>query len=129
MPSEPRPRVLYVEDDEDARDMLSARLGYSQIEATTVSTAAQALAMILAERFDLYVLDTSLPDLDGFDLCRQMRLTDATTPIVFFSGNAYAADVVKGLAAGANAYLVKPDVDGVVGSITSFVFPLQLAAA
>ena len=129
MPSEPRPRVLYVEDDEDARDMLTARLGYSQIEATTVATAAQALAIIVAERFDLYVLDTSLPDLNGFDLCRQMRATDAQTPIVFFSGNAYAADVVRGLAAGANAYLVKPDVDGVVGSITSFVFPAQLVAA
>jgi DNA-binding response OmpR family regulator len=77
--------------------------------------------LIQAEHFDLYLLDTWLPDLDGFELCRRMRDFDPHTPILFFSGAAYDADKKRGIEAGANAYVIKPDVDGLLGSITQFV--------
>ena len=124
-----RPRVLCVDDDEDSRDMLSTLLGFSRIETKAVATAAQALSLIQAERFDLYLLDAWLPDLDGFELCRRMRNFDPHTPILFFSGAAYAHDKKRGIEAGANAYVTKPDVDGLVGSITKFVFQAQSSAA
>lgn len=129
MPSNPRPRVLCVDDDEDSREMLSALLGTALIEAKTVGTAAQALSSIRAERFDLYLLDARLPDLDGFELCRRMRDLDPHTPILFFSGAAYEADKRKGIEAGANAYLIKPDLAGLIGSITQFVSNVEGAAA
>ena len=125
----PRPRVLYVDDDEDSREMLSTLLRFSKIEAKAVATAAQALSLIQTERFDLYLLDAWLSDLDGFELCRRMRHFDPHTPILFFSGAAYPADKQRGMEAGANAYLIKPDVEDLIGSITHFVSHLESAAA
>ena len=129
MLSNPRPRVLYVDDDEDSREMLSTILGFSRIETKAVGTAAQALLLIQAERFDLYLLDSRLPDLDGFELCRQIRDFDPHTPILFFSGAAYEADKKRGIEAGANAYVIKPDIDGLLGNITHFVSHAQSVAA
>lgn len=117
----PQPRVLCVDDDEDSRVMLTTLLRLALIEAKAVGTAAQALSSIQAEHFDLYLLDSRLPDVDGFELCRRMRDFDPDTPILFFSGAAYEADKKKGIEAGANAYVIKPDLDGLVGSIKQFV--------
>ena len=129
MSFKPRPRVLYVDDDEDTRDMLRMLLRFSRIEAKAVATAAQALSLIQAERFDLYVLDSRLPDLDGFELCRRMRAFDPLMPILFFSGAAYEADKKRGIKAGANAYVIKPDLAGLVGSIKQFVSHAKSATA
>ena len=125
MPFNPRPRVLCVDDDEDSRLMLSTLLRFSRIEAKTVGTAAEALSSIQAEPFDLYLLDAWLPDLDGFELCRRMRVFDPHTPILFFSGAAFDADKQRGIEAGADGYVIKPDVDGLVESIKQFVFPAE----
>jgi len=124
-----RPRVLYVDDDEDTRDMLSTLLRFSRIEAKAVATAGQALSSIQTERFDLYLLDSRLPDLDGFELCRRMRAFDAHTPILFFSGAAYEADKKRGIKAGANAYVIKPDLAGLIRSIKQFISRAESAAA
>lgn len=121
MPLNPRPRILCVDDDEDSRVMLITLLRLALIEAKAVGTADQALSLIQNERFDLYLLDAWLPGLDGFELCRRMRAVDPHTPILFFSGAAYEADKKRGIEAGADAYLVKPDVESLVGSITQFV--------
>lgn len=123
MSTELHPRVLCVDDDEDSREMLSLLLKYWRIETKTVGTAAQALSLIQAERFDLYLLDAVLPDLDGFELCRRVRNLDPDTPILFFSGAAYEVDKKKGIEAGADDYISKPDVEGVLGRIRQFVFP------
>ena len=83
--------------------MLITLLRLALIEAKAVGTAAQALSSIETERFDLYLLDARLPDLDGFELCRRMRAFDPHTPILFFSGAAYEADKKRGIEAGADA--------------------------
>ena len=129
MLSNPRPRVLCVDDDEDSRMMLITLLRQALIEAKAVGTATQALSLMQTERFDLYLLDGWLPDLDGFELCRRMRAFDPHTPILFFSGAAYEADKERGIEAGANAYVVKPDVDGLVGSITQLVSEAESVTA
>lgn len=121
MLSNPRPRVLCVDEDEDFREMLSTLLSSLWIETKAVGTAAQALSLIQAERFDLYLLDAFLPDLDGFELCRQMRVLDPLTPIIFFSGAAYEADRKRGIEAGANAYVIKPRIDDLLGRVRQFV--------
>jgi DNA-binding response OmpR family regulator len=120
VPSSTRPRVLCVDDDEDSRVMLVTLLKLAFIEAKAVGTAAQALSLIQAEHFDLYMLDGWLPEIDGFELCRRMRAFDPHTPILFFSGAAYEADKKKGIEAGADAYVIKPDIHGLVESIKQF---------
>jgi DNA-binding response OmpR family regulator len=101
--------------------MLIALLRQALIEAQAMGTALQAISSIQTERFDLYLLDSRLPDVDGFDLCRQIRDFDAHTPILFFSGAAYEADKKRGIEAGANAYVIKPDFDGLLRTIKQFV--------
>jgi DNA-binding response OmpR family regulator len=129
MLSNPRPRILCVDDDEDSRVMLTTLLKLALIEAKAVGTAAQALLSIQTERFDLYLLDASLPDHDGFELCRRMRDFDPDTPILFFSGAAHESDKKRGIEAGADDYVIKPDVDGLVGSITQLVSHAENATA
>ena len=70
-----------------------------------------------------------MPDLDGFELCRRMRHLDPHTPILFFSGAAYETDRQRGIDAGANAYVVKPDVEGLLGNVRQFVSRAESVAA
>jgi len=104
-------KILCVDDDEDSRILLEALLGKSgdQIEIKAVATAEDAVALIAAEHFDLYILDNWLPDRSGVELCRWIRVADSDTPIVFLSGVAYDKDKLDAIAAGANEYLVKPN--------------------
>jgi DNA-binding response OmpR family regulator len=74
------------------------------------------------------LLDSRLPDVDGFDLCRRIRDFDPGTPILFFSGAAYETDKKRGIEAGANAYVIKPDFDGLLGTIKQFVSRAESAA-
>jgi DNA-binding response OmpR family regulator len=115
------PRVLYVEDDEDSREMLRTLLESRDIETKVVGTAGEALTSIQAEHFDLYLLDSWLPDLDGFELCRRLRDDDSKTPILFFSGAGCDADKKMGHEAGANAYVIKPNIRHLLGTITQFI--------
>ena len=128
MLSNPQSRVLCVDDDEDAREMLSELLKGSLIETRAVGTAAQALSLIQTERFDLYMLESWLPDLDGVELCRRMRALDAHTPVLFYSGAAYEDDKKRAIEAGANTYVAKPDIDGLLGSVAELVPPAKCVA-
>lgn len=129
MPYNSRARVLYVDDDEDSREMLCLLLRSSRIEVDAVSTAAQALSSIQIEHFDLYLLDAWLPDLDGFELCRRIRRLFPHTPILFFSGAAYETDKQRGIEAGANTYVIKPNLSGLLESVTHFIPQAQSAVA
>jgi two-component system, OmpR family, response regulator ResD len=114
-------RVLYVDDDEDSREMLCLLLRSWRIEVQAVSTAAQALSSIQTEPFDLYLLDAWLPDLDGFELCNRIRRLLPDAPILFFSGTAYETDKQRAIEVGANAFIPKPDLGGLLESITQFI--------
>ena len=122
-------RVLYVDDDEGSREMLCLLLRSSRIEVEAVSTAAQALSSIQKEQFDLYLLDAWLPDLDGFELCRRMRDNHPLTPILFFSGAGYETDKQRAIEAGANTYVIKPDLSGLLESVTHFIPQARSAVA
>ena len=121
MPYSPLTRVLSVDDDLDACEMLSLLLKSHHIDVTCVQSAAEALAKIDTASFDLYLLDAWLPGCDGFQLCRRIREGDATTPVLFYSGAAYEADKQEGIAAGANAYVTKPNIDGLIKTIMSLI--------
>jgi len=101
-------RVLCVDDDEDTCSMLAGLLGLVHCQVTTAGTAAEALELIARGRFDLYLLDNWLPGGSGVELCRQIRLSDPSTPISFYSGAGLESEREEALAAGAQAYLIKP---------------------
>lgn len=113
--------VLYAEDNADASDLMSILLGFSEIKTTVAKNINEAWMLAQAEKFDLFLLDSHFPDGDGLDLCRRLRELEPLTPILFYSGYAYEADKQKGLAAGANVYLVKPDSENVVSTIQELV--------
>ncbi|NUV77817.1 two-component system response regulator CseB [Streptomyces fungicidicus] len=113
--------VLLVEDDEVIRRsvaMALERYGYR------VTTAADGLAGLEAFRdggHDLLLLDVMLPQLDGIGLCRRIRET-STVPILMMSARGDALDVVSGLEAGADDYVVKPvDTSVLVARIRSLM--------
>ena len=83
-------------------------LADSSYDITTVETAAEALDLHGRGQFDLYVLDISLPGMDGMDLCRRIRERGSKKPIMFFSAMVRPTDRDYCLAAGADAFLVKP---------------------
>ncbi len=98
--------------------MLCALLGLIGCHASTAGTAHEAMEMIAAGRFDLYLLDNWLPGGGGVQLCRWIRESDPSTPIVFYSGAALESEREEALAAGAQAYLVKPaDVAALVETV------------
>jgi CheY-like chemotaxis protein len=121
MPTLKRTRVLFVDDDEDACEILSLLMRSCGIDATCAQSAVEAWPLIRGQCFDLFVLDGWLPGIDGFEFCRQIREVDSDTPILFYTGAAYDADREKGMAAGANAYVTKPDVDGLIKTIADLV--------
>lgn len=128
MPSTIRSRVLCVDDDNDACVMLTVLMSLYGIDVTCARSAAEAWPLIKTKGFDLYSLDGWLPELDGFEFCRQIRDFDPNTPIIFYSGAAYDADKQRGAAAGANAYVTKPDVDGLIETIVDLIAKAKAAA-
>lgn len=101
-------RILYIEDHEDTRELVTLLLAQKSYEVITGSTIATGVALAGAEKFDLYLLDSWLPDGSGLDLCLRIRQFDQTTPILFYSAAAYANDHDMAMKCGAQAYLVKP---------------------
>lgn len=104
------PRILCVEDNKDSREMIRVMLSRANADydITTVETAAEAIALNGKGHFDLYVLDISLPGMDGLSLCRRLRDGGTTGPIIFFSAMVQPHDRQYCLDAGADAFLVKP---------------------
>ena len=109
--SEARKRILCVEDDEDTRTMMSVLLDHYGYEAVIAGSVPDALERARAGGLALCILDHWLSQGSGIELCQQIRAFDSHTPIMFYSGAGYRADIQKGLDAGAQAYLVKPDID------------------
>lgn len=103
-------RILYADDTEGQRYAVSRILQRAGFEVLEASTGRQALEMMRA-RPDLVVLDVNLPDISGFEVCRQIKATDASarTPVLHVSATVVTTDArVAGLEGGADAYLIQP---------------------
>jgi DNA-binding response OmpR family regulator len=100
--------ILYVDDHEDSRWMMKAMLEMWNYEVALAGAADDGLRLAQSEHFDLYFLDTHLPDESGFELCKRICRVSGHAPVVFISTAPYEADKQRGLQAGAIAYLTKP---------------------
>ncbi|MCZ6588632.1 MAG: response regulator, partial [Alphaproteobacteria bacterium] len=107
-------KVLLVEDDEVLSQSLSEQLElHEKFAMFAVENGAEALQAIKTEHFDLIILDVGLPDMDGIDVCRQMRWSGIESPIML-TGADSEADTILGLDSGANDYVTKPFQFGVL---------------
>lgn len=116
-PAMPTKRILCVDDSADICELLTAMLGLSDLNVIAVADIAEALRLMEQEQFSLYILDGQLPGISGFSICEDIRKIDPKTPIIIYSGMAYQADIDAGMLAGANAYLVKPEVNELIPTV------------
>ena len=100
-------RILLVEDDPRLAEMLSEYLGQAGFRISVALLGAGALKQLSEAEYDAVVLDLMLPDMDGLDLCRQLRTT-SDTPVLMLTGRGDAIDRIVGLELGADDYLPKP---------------------
>lgn len=100
-------RVLVVDDDQALAEMLGIVLRKEGFEVATCGDGARALPMIRQFRPDLVLLDLMLPSMDGVEVCRLLR-AESGVPVVMLTARTDTKDVVAGLEAGADDYVVKP---------------------
>jgi two-component system OmpR family response regulator len=111
-------RILYIEDDEDTREMVSFLLTRSNYQITSADNCLDGLKLARQRSFDLYLIDHTLVDGSGIDLCRQIRRFDPKTPIIFCSGYTDDEHQQAALDCGAQQFLSKPfDADQLVALI------------
>jgi DNA-binding response OmpR family regulator len=102
-------KILIVDDDDDLREQLKEQLAlYDEFDLTTASTAAKGIEQAKSGHYDMLILDVGLPDMDGRELCKQLRKTGFKAPVIMLTGNATDADMILGLDSGANDYVTKP---------------------
>jgi CheY-like chemotaxis protein len=95
----------------------------------TAQTVAEAIERAKAEPFDLYVLDKRLPDGSGMDLCIMLNSLTPGVPCIFYTGDAYEIHRQEAFAAGANAYVPKPDVEALIDTVHKLLSERECAAA
>jgi two-component system OmpR family response regulator len=101
-------KVLYVEDDAEARELIARFLGEAGLSVETARDGRLGLERALGRAYDALVLDVKLPGIDGFELIRRIRAAGVTTPVLCLTALGEVASRVRGLELGADDYLAKP---------------------
>ena len=101
------PRILLIEDDPRLAAMVSEYLGEAGFHVSTAAAGGAGLEQLRREPYDALVLDLMLPDIDGLEVCRQLRAT-SDTPVLMLTARGDTMDRVVGLEIGADDYLPKP---------------------
>jgi two-component system, OmpR family, response regulator MtrA len=99
--------VMVVDDDQDLAEMLGIVLNGAGYEVDLINHSDQALESFRANKPDLVLLDVMLPGIDGIEICRQIR-AESMVPIVMLTAKSDSHEIVLGLDAGADDYMVKP---------------------
>jgi len=100
--------VLAVEDDPALLDLLKIHLNDIHCHLDTAQDGMEGLKMVMANKYDLVLLDVMLPSLDGFELCKRIRAHDISTPVMMLTAKSEEIDKILGLEIGADDYVVKP---------------------
>lgn len=100
--------VLLVEDDPEITRLLSLHFTSAAYDLTCCATGQEALRCLRDKEYSLVILDITLPDTDGRQICQQVRTKDTATPILMLTCHADEADKVLALEMGADDYVTKP---------------------
>jgi DNA-binding response OmpR family regulator len=105
-----KPKILVVDDEPEAVELLEFNLKQAGYVVSTAGDGADALKRARSQTPDMIVLDVMLPEMDGFEICKSLRLDSATAkiPIIMLTAKAAEIDRVLGLELGADDYLTKP---------------------
>ncbi len=103
-------KILIIDDDLDTLKLVGVMLQRQGYEISAATDGRQGLAKALAEKPDVILLDVMMPEMDGYEVARQLRKNDAThsTPILMFTAKTQLDDKVTGFEVGADDYLTKP---------------------
>jgi DNA-binding response OmpR family regulator len=104
------PKILIVDDEPEIVDMLQTILDMRGYETLGAYNGVDGLLITRVDTPDLIILDMMLPDMEGVEVCKQVRADPSTAgvPVVFLSARTAQTEIERGLAAGANAYMTKP---------------------
>lgn len=105
-----KPQIMIVEDNTDLSDMLNAYFRVQNYDVLVANWGEEALRLSQEHRLDLVVLDIRLPDIDGYEVCRQLRMQRRTqdVPIIFLTEKRDRVDKLQGLELGVVDYITKP---------------------
>ena len=108
MADAPASRLLIVDDDPELLQLLRDELSESGWDCHVANCGGDALLQLRQERFDLVVLDWTLPDFDGIEICRRLRSSGDTTPVLMLTAHDDVDERVQALDLGVDDYLTKP---------------------
>jgi CheY-like chemotaxis protein len=97
--------------------MLQMLLSEENYLVHTAATMEEACQMARNTEYDLYVLDKRLPDGTGIELCERLMTISPNVPCIFYTGDAYEIHRREALAAGAAAFVAKPDIEGLINAV------------
>jgi len=100
--------VLVIEDDQDIVDLLKIHLEDLDLNVSSAVTGTQGLTKARESHYDLIILDLMLPELDGLEVCREIRADKINVPILMLTAKSEDIDKIIGLESGADDYLIKP---------------------
>ena len=102
-----KPKILIVEDEQAIADNIQYALDTEGFETLCLSSGMPVLPLLIREPIDLIILDIGLPDINGIELCKEIR-KNHTIPVIFLTARSTEIDRVVGLEIGADDYVVKP---------------------
>lgn len=127
--SDPKCRVLCVDDHHDTSEMLQLLLAEENYEVHTAATMEEACRLAENFSYDLYVLDKRLPDGTGLELCERLNTLSPGVPCIFYSGDAYEIHRREAMAAGAAAYVAKPNIEALISAVHDLLANTECATA
>ena len=122
-------RVLCVDDHHDTSEMLQMLLSEENYQVHTAATMEEACKMASETSYDLYVLDKRLPDGTGVELCETLMIITPAVPCIFYTGDAYEIHRREAFAAGAAAFVAKPDIEGLIDAVHQLLANSECATA
>ncbi|MEL6775196.1 MAG: response regulator transcription factor, partial [Pseudomonadota bacterium] len=101
-------RILLIEDDPSTADSIEAMLGKADLNVYVTDSGEEGIELAKLYDYDLIILDLSLPDMNGYDVLRKVRMGRVDTPTLILTGQAGIDAKLKGFSSGADDYLTKP---------------------
>jgi two-component system OmpR family response regulator len=102
------PKVLVVDDEPNIRELVEVALKFHGCAVTVSATGKDALHQAEMYEPDLMILDVMLPDMDGFEVCRTLRISGNDVPVIFLTARDTTTDTIRGLTLGGDDYVTKP---------------------
>ena len=127
--SQPKCRILCVDDHFDTSEMLQMLLSEEDYEVKVCATVEETCKLAVNSKYDLYVLDKRLPDGTGMELCTRLQELTPGVPCIFYTGDAYEIHRLQAMEAGAAAFIAKPDVEALIDAVHKLLSESNCATA